>query len=33
MNMLDDTVDCGFHAALSAPARAADIDATDDLYG
>ena len=33
MNMLDDTVECGFHAALSAPARAADIDAADDLYG
>ncbi|CAE6815100.1 hypothetical protein [Paraburkholderia haematera] len=33
MNMLDDTVERGFHAALSAPARAADIDAADDLYG
>ncbi|AXL53277.1 hypothetical protein DSC91_006626 [Paraburkholderia caffeinilytica] len=33
MNMLDDTVDRGFHAALSAPARAAAIDAADDLYG
>ena len=33
MNMLDDTVECGFHAALSAPARAADINAADDLYG
>ncbi|MFM0070740.1 hypothetical protein PQQ86_06150 [Paraburkholderia sediminicola] len=33
MNMLDDTVDCGFHTALSAPARAADINAADDLYG
>lgn len=33
MNMLDDTVDRGFHAALSAPARAAGIDAADDLYG
>ncbi|MFM0365287.1 hypothetical protein [Paraburkholderia sediminicola] len=33
MNMLDDTVDRGFHTALSAPARAADIDIADDLYG
>jgi hypothetical protein len=33
MNMLDDTIDCGFHAALSAPARAAGIDAADDVYG
>ncbi|MGQ7938682.1 hypothetical protein [Paraburkholderia sp. D1E] len=33
MNMLDDTLDRGFHAALAAPARAADIDAADDAYG
>jgi len=33
MNMLDDTLDREFHAALSAPARAADIAATDDVYG
>ena len=33
MNMLNETIDCGFHAALSAPARAADINAADDLYG
>ncbi|MFL9996209.1 hypothetical protein PQR34_20370 [Paraburkholderia sediminicola] len=32
MNMLDDTLERGFHAALTAPARAADIDATDDVY-
>ncbi|USU17521.1 hypothetical protein [Paraburkholderia fungorum] len=33
MDLLDDTIDRGFHAALSAPARAAGIDAADDLYG
>lgn len=33
MDLLDDTIDHGFHAALSAPARAAGIDAADDLYG
>jgi hypothetical protein len=33
MNRLEHNLDSGFHAALSAPARAADIDAADDLYG
>ncbi|CAE6748672.1 hypothetical protein R70006_02934 [Paraburkholderia domus] len=33
MNRLDDTLEHGFHAALTAPARAADIDAADDVYG
>ncbi|MFM0506113.1 hypothetical protein [Paraburkholderia sp. RL17-373-BIF-A] len=33
MNRLEYNLDSGFHAALSAPARAADIDAADDLYG
>jgi hypothetical protein len=33
MDLLDDTIDRGFHAALSAPGRAAGIDAADDLYG
>jgi hypothetical protein len=33
MNRLDNTLASGFHAALSAPARAVDIDAADDLYG
>jgi hypothetical protein len=33
MNRLEHNLDSGFHAALSAPARATDIDAADDLYG
>ncbi|MET3231595.1 UNVERIFIED_ORG: hypothetical protein ABIC54_003795 [Burkholderia sp. 1263] len=37
MNTLEhnphDALQDGFHAALSAPARAADIDAADDVYG
>jgi hypothetical protein len=33
MNRLENNLDGGFHAALSAPARAADIDADDDAYG
>lgn len=33
MNILDHTVDPSFYAALSAPARATDIDAADDVYG
>ena len=33
MNRLENTLDGGFLAALSAPARAADIDAADDVYG
>jgi hypothetical protein len=33
MNRLENDLEGGFLAALSAPARAADIDAADDLYG
>jgi hypothetical protein len=33
MNALDHGLASGFHAALAAPGRAADIDAADDLYG
>ncbi|HYS63173.1 MAG TPA: hypothetical protein VEN30_05030 [Paraburkholderia sp.] len=33
MNTRENDLDNGFHAALSAPARAADIDAADDVYG
>ncbi|MPW19196.1 hypothetical protein GCT13_20410 [Paraburkholderia sp. CNPSo 3157] len=33
MNALDHGLASGFHTALAAPGRAADIDAADDLYG
>ncbi|MFP3567761.1 hypothetical protein [Paraburkholderia sp. SIMBA_030] len=33
MNRLDNDLERGFQHALSAPARAADIDADDDVYG
>ncbi|MBP0595135.1 hypothetical protein J8I87_36865 [Paraburkholderia sp. LEh10] len=33
MNALDHALASGFHTALGAPGRAADIDAADDLYG
>lgn len=33
MNALEHTLHDGFLTALSAPARAADIDAADDVYG
>src|SRR5689334_17990006 len=33
MNALDHGPAAGFHAALAAPGRAADIDDADDLYG
>lgn len=33
MKILDNDLERGFQDALSAPARAADIDAADDVYG